>query len=346
MRALRFILLPISFLYWFVVKVRNILFDINLLKGYSPDISSICIGNVTVGGTGKTPHSEYLIELLQNQFNVGLLSRGYKRKSKGFKVVKTDSTVEEVGDEPLQIKMKYPNTTVAVDEDRVNGTNEMVYNFPEMNVLLLDDAFQHRYIKPGLSILLTDYNNLITRDFFLPTGRLRDSISEKRRAKIIIVTKCPPELSNQEMLRISNELKLKNNQSLYFSSINYGTIKPIFENSTTAIELNNNSEVYALAGIANPQPFFNYLVKNFQIVGKRSYPDHHHFSKKEIQLIFEGYSENTLVVTTEKDAARIRCLDIDPMFKEKLHYLSININFLNNDTEKFNKQIIDYVGKN
>jgi tetraacyldisaccharide 4'-kinase len=346
MKALKYLLLPLALLYWIPVKIRNFLFDINLLKGYSPDIPSICVGNITVGGTGKTPHSEYLIELLQKHYKVGLLSRGYKRKTKGFKMVETDSTVNEVGDEPLQIKLKYPNAIVAVDEDRVNGTNELVYNDPEMNVLLLDDAFQHRYIKPGLSILLTNYNNLISRDFFLPVGRLRDSVSEKRRADIVIVTKCPENLTKQEMDRIQNELSLNTKQNIYFTTVEYGEIKPIFTGSVENLKPNESQKVFAIAGIANPEPFYDYLVKNFQIEGKKTYTDHHHFSEKEIQLIFEKSSENTLIVTTEKDAARIRCLNLGENIKQRLFYISIKINFLNNSTEKFNKQIIDYVGKN
>lgn len=349
MKALRFLLLPFALLYWIPVKIRNFFFDINLLKGYSPDTPTICIGNVTVGGTGKTPHTEYLIDLLQNQFKIGLLSRGYRRTTKGFKLVEMTSTAKEVGDEPLQIKLKYPNITVAVDEDRVNGSNELIYNFPETNVLLLDDAFQHRYIKPGLSILLTDYNNLITRDFFIPAGRLRDSVSEKRRANIIVVTKCPTDLSVQEMDKISDELELENHQYIYFSSVCYGTLKPIFTDYIENSELINTTNIYALAGIANPKPFFDYLVKNFQIIGKKNYPDHHRFSEKEIQLIFDKFStegrQKTVVVTTEKDAARIRSLDLTPELKERLYYLSIKINFLNNGAEKFNKQIIEYARK-
>ncbi len=346
MKALRYILLPLALLYWIPVKIRNFLFDINLLKGYSPDIPTICVGNITVGGTGKTPHSEYLIELLHNNYKVGLLSRGYKRKTRGFKQVETTSTANDVGDEPLQIKLKYPNTIVAVDEDRVNGTNELAYNFPEMNLLILDDAFQHRYIKPGLSLLLTNYNNLITRDFFLPVGRLRDSISEKRRADIIIVSKCPENLSTQEMDKISDELRLNAKQNIYFTTVEYGEVKPIFADESNEIRPNTSQKVFAIAGIANPEPFYSYLVKNFQIEDKRSYTDHHHFSEKEIQLIFEKCSDETLVVTTEKDAARIRCLNLSADLKQRLFYLSIKIKFLNNNAEKFNKQIIDYVGQN
>ncbi|MCB8963804.1 MAG: tetraacyldisaccharide 4'-kinase [Bacteroidales bacterium] len=350
MKAIRLLLLPIAFLYWIPVKVRNFLFNINLLKGYSPDIPTICIGNITVGGTGKTPHSEYLIELLQTQFTVGLLSRGYKRKTKGFVQVETSATAKEVGDEPLQIKQKYPKTIVAVDEDRVNGANELIYRFPEMNVLLLDDAFQHRYIKPGLAILLTDYNNLIVNDYFLPAGRLRDSVSETKRANIIVVTKCPSTLTRNEMVKTHRSLKLNPNQQIYFTTVSYGTIKPIFDDGQTLAELNSTPTFYAIAGIANPSPFFDYLVKNYQIVGKKSYPDHHHFSEKEIQHIFEkNFRQNNwheLVITTEKDAARIKSLKLKPEIKKRLYYLSITIDFLNNDSEKFNKQIIEYVGKN
>lgn len=350
MQVFRFILLPLSFVYWLAVKVRNLFFDINLLKGYSPDLPTICIGNITVGGTGKTPHSEYLIDLLQNQYKVGLLSRGYRRTTTGFKLVGNTSTVKEVGDEPLQIKLKYPNTVVAVDEDRVNGTNELIYRFPEMDVLLLDDAFQHRYIKPGLSLLLTDFNNLITRDFFLPVGNLRDSISEKRRAQIVIVTKCPPDLSTKRMNAIRHELRTSPDQTIYFTCVQYGKIKPIFNNAAETVEINNTLNVFALAGIANTHHFFDYTMKNFQSVGNKSYPDHHHFTEKEIKSIFGKFLKNsaqqTLVVTTEKDAARIRCLELEPEYKNRLYYLSISINFLNNDAVKFNKQILNYVGEN
>lgn len=346
MKALRYILLPFALLYWIPVKIRNFLFDINLLKGYSPDIPTICIGNITVGGTGKTPHSEYLIEILQNKYQVGLLSRGYKRKTNGFKIVETTSTVNEVGDEPLQIKLKYPNAIVAVDEDRVTGSNELVFNYPDLKVLLLDDAFQHRYIKPGLSILLTNFDELISRDFFIPAGRLRDSLSEKRRANIIVVTKCPKDLSGQEMENIRNELVLKPTQNIYFTTVTYGDVKPIFSEYADLLTPSSSQKVFAVAGIANPKPFYGYLEKKFQIDGKNTYPDHHRFSEKEIRLIFERFCENTLLVTTEKDAARIRCLNLSNEIKQRLFYLSIKIEFLNNSAENFNKQILDYVGEN
>lgn len=350
MQNIRLLLLPFSMLYWLAIKVRNFLFDLNILKGFSPDLPTICIGNLTVGGTGKTPHSEYLIQLLQEQYQVGILSRGYKRLSKGFKLAEENSSVEEIGDEPLQIKHKYPKTIVAVDEDRVNGYTELLYLCPDMDVLLLDDAFQHRYIKPGLSILLTDYNNLITRDYPLPVGNLRDSISEKRRANIIVVTKCPINITEEDKKTITQELKVSKNQTIYFSGIQYGELKPVFSEQGKTIEINNKLNIYALAGIANPYPFFDYLVQNFQIVGKKSYTDHHRFSEKEIRIIFEKISENSnnqlLVVTTEKDAARIRCLNLEQEMKDKLYYLSININFLGDDAVKFNNQILNYVRKN
>ncbi|MDD3567256.1 MAG: tetraacyldisaccharide 4'-kinase, partial [Bacteroidales bacterium] len=222
MQIIRIILSPLALLYGTAIYLRNFLFDVNVLKSKSFNRAVICIGNLTVGGTGKTPHTEYLINLLKDDLNVATLSRGYKRKTKGFLMASSSSTASDIGDEPMQIRTKFSGITVAVDEQRVRGIETLLQQKPSTDVILLDDAFQHRYVRPGFSILLTDYNNLIYKDYFLPTGTLRDSFSQRKRANVVIVTKCPRDLSDGEQQKIIGKLKLQSHQQVYFTSYTYG----------------------------------------------------------------------------------------------------------------------------
>lgn len=346
----RFLLSPLALLYGIAIYIRNWLFDLGILKSHSFSTPTICVGNLTVGGTGKTPHIEYLVNLLQNNFSVATLSRGYKRKTKGFLLANPASNAHDIGDEPMQIKLKFPNITVAVDENRVRGINNLLESNPSIDVVLLDDAFQHRYVKAGLNILLTDYNNLIYKDYFLPVGRLRDSIVQKRRANTVIVTKCPANLKIAEQKAIAAKLKLSEKQELYFTSLKYGSLKPVFDDKNIDENSISNCQIIALAGIANPIPFFEYLKNEYTVCDIMQYSDHYHFTETKIRAIFEKFSMHPnkpgAIVTTEKDAARIKVFKELPIeMRSAFYYIPIEVDFLNAQGNDFNNKLHEYVRK-
>jgi tetraacyldisaccharide 4'-kinase len=350
-QILKALLAPVALIYGLIVKIRNLLFDYHILKSVSFEKPIICIGNITVGGTGKTPHVEYLLNLLSNKLNTATLSRGYKRKTKGFKYVDIISSSHEVGDEPLQLKLKYPKVQVAVDADRVNGVSRLIYENPDLDIIILDDAFQHRWLNPGLMVLLIDYNRLVTRDYFLPLGRLRDSLREKRRADIILVTKCPNDLSQEQQESITKELRVDLKQSIYYTTMVYGEPKPIFKNFETGLTLNSDQEIFAFAGIANPTFFFSYIRSKAKLIESYTFPDHFAFTKNKIYPIFDSYLKSKAlgkaIVTTEKDAARLRDISsLEDEFKKALFYIPIEVKFLDSQESNFNKQILTYARKN
>ncbi|HOP05475.1 MAG TPA: tetraacyldisaccharide 4'-kinase [Tenuifilaceae bacterium] len=345
----KILLSPIALIYGAVVKVRNSLFDLKIIGSKMVSRPTICIGNLTVGGTGKTPHTDYLISLLSKKFSVAVLSRGYGRKTKGFRYVEIDSTSTQVGDEPLQLKLKFPEVVIAVDGNRVRGAEKIIKDFPEVNVILLDDAFQHRYIKPGYSILLTDFNNLVTKDYFLPLGRLRDSLSQLHRADCIIVTKCPQNLKPIDQRIVTKELKPFPYQSVFFSWFEYGTPKPVFS-VTEPLAFEKSTQILAFAGLANPKPFFEYIDNQFCLQKKVTFPDHYAYSEKKIRAIFETFSkiegQNKAILTTEKDAARIRSLvGLGNEIVESIYYIPIEVVFSNETMADFNHKIETYVRK-
>ncbi len=348
MLILRILLIPITLLYGATIYVRNFLFDIGVKKSTSFSKTVICIGNLTVGGTGKTPHTEHLINLLKDDFNVATLSRGYKRKTKGFMLASSNSTASEIGDEPMQMLTKFPGITVAVDEQRVRGVETLLQQKPSTDVILLDDAFQHRYIKPGFSILLTDYNNLIYKDFFLPTGTLRDSFAQRKRASLVLVTKCPANLHSNEQLKIIKKLKLKPNQQVFFTTYRYGSIKPVFE---TVNPPEKPVTCTALAGIANPKPFCKHLKTNYSITNTIELTDHYRFTETKIKAIFESFSPllkggTHIVITTEKDAARIReFTNLPDAIKSAFYFIPIEVEFLDGKQDEYNSKILEYVGE-
>ena len=351
LNRLSILLAPIALIYGVIVKIRNLLFDYRILKSVSFAKPVLCVGNLTVGGTGKTPHVEYLIKLLSASFEVATLSRGYRRKTKGFCYASSSSTSDEVGDEPLQMKLKYPQITVAVDSDRVNGISKLISENANLDLIILDDAFQHRYVKPGLSILLIDFNQPITTDYFLPMGRLRDSVKEKRRADIVIITKCPPDLSQESRSVLQEKLTLDSNQSIFFTTLRYSKPIPVFKEFGSKLELNTGEEIFALAGIANPTFFFSHLESKAKLIEKHTFPDHYSFSKKQIYPIFDSYlksgASSKAIVTTEKDAASLRGISsLDDEFKKALFYIPIEVEFLDNQANNFNKQILTYARKN
>lgn len=353
---IRKLLLPFAWLYGGVVNIRNWMYDRNIYKQYKFDIPVICVGNITVGGTGKTPHIEYLIELLSPHYKVGVLSRGYKRKSKGFCVVEVNTTAEEVGDEPLQIKRKYPHALVYVDKDRKSAIEKIMDNKAENrpDLILLDDGYQHRRVRPSLSILLVDSNRPIHEDRFLPAGNLRESFKGRHRASIVIVTKCKRDMSPIEFRICETNLDLFPFQKLYYSTFDYGDLKPVFqdiETETMPISCLNSKHILLVTGIAMPKPFKDFLTSNSVKVDSIEFPDHHHFDKEDIKSIENHFAkmdvdaDNKIIITTEKDATRLRTIDnINENVKRNLYYVPIQVVFLKNkDKESFNKKIFKHV---
>ena len=345
-------LLPLSWLYGMAVNLRNTMFSIGILKSRSFDVPVIAVGNITVGGSGKTPHVEYLIRLLKGTFHTAVLSRGYKRESKGFVQASTKTTMPEIGDEPFQMKQKYPDVIVAVDKNRCHGIDTLVENDKDIDVILLDDAFQHRYVKPGINILLVDYHRLIIYDKLLPAGRLREPLSGKDRADIVIVTKCPKDLKPMEYRVITKAMSLYPYQQLFFTSIDYGELLPVFKKTKKAQNLHDLKDYSALllTGIASPQQMTHDLKPLIPQIKPLTFSDHHVFTKKDVELInstFAALPSPKLIITTEKDVTRLQLVDgLSQEVRDNLYALPINVCFLQEQAQMFNQQIIDYVHKN
>ncbi|MBS1645840.1 MAG: tetraacyldisaccharide 4'-kinase [Bacteroidetes bacterium] len=346
----RILLWPISILYGSVTWLRNVLFDTKVLKQTSFDeVKTICVGNLIAGGAGKTPHTEYLIRLLEKEYSLAALSRGYKRHTSGFLEVSVDTLPTRSGDEPLQIKQKFPNTMVAVDENRVKGIKKILEQ-KNVDIVLLDDAFQHRQLKCGLNILLTEYSNLFCNDMLLPAGRLREQKKGYLRADIIIVTKTPEHATPVDIRGVIKEINVRPYQSLYFSYIKYGTLYSIFD-KTEIFNIPMHLYRYGvllITGIANPQPLYTYIKEYAGGVIHQRFSDHHHFTQEDIKNIKEKFIqievENKIIITTEKDAMRLKSFESEwkdfPIFA-----LPIEIDFKNKTTE-FNEQIQKYVRAN
>jgi len=342
--------LPLAILYGMIVFIRNKMFDIKILKSKIFPIPVISVGNLSTGGTGKTPHIEYLIRLLYNDIPIATLSRGYGRKTKGFRIVDDTATAETVGDEPLQYKKKYPGINVVIDENRTRGVSKILDNYPETAVVLLDDAFQHRYVKPGLSILLTDYYKPFSHDYILPSGTLRESRAGMKRAGIIVVTKCPRVLSPISCKSMEEEMKIQSGQNVYYSYIDYGKLVPMNSFSEKIIS-GKFSTILMFAGIANPYPLEDQLKSIADTVETILFRDHYQYQEKDMQKIkdvFESiFSKNKIIVTTEKDAMRINDTLLMNFFVDlPIFYLPIEVKFHKKDKDKFDKQIINYVRKN
>lgn len=355
MKFLRIILFPVSILYGCIAFLRNKLYDLGIIPEKEFQTPTISVGNLTIGGTGKTPHIEYLIRLLKTEFYCATLSRGYGRKTSGYVLSDTQSTAKEIGDEPLQFKKKFTGLRVAVDGDRVRGINNLLKEFPSLQTILLDDAFQHRAVKPGLSIVLTDFSKLFLNDYVMPTGNLREFKSGIQRADIIIVTKCPEILLPIERKRLLNEINPLPHQQIYFSYIKYGDFIPVSGEGINPLSkefyFERNFSIALLTGIANTKPLEYYLKDKVKNIIPIKYQDHHHFTKTDIssiQNIFNNIaSANKIVLTTEKDAMRLK----DPEFSEAIKnipffYIPIEIEFHNKDKNEFNEQILHYVRTN
>ena len=343
---------PLSWFYGLGVRFRNTLFETGFLKSRSFSIPVISVGNITVGGTGKTPHVEYLIRLLQDHSRVAVLSRGYKRKSHGFQIANESSTARTIGDEPFQMKQKFPKVIVAVDKNRVHGIEALNQKYQDIDVILLDDAFQHRYVKPGINILLVDYHRLIIYDTLLPAGRLREPLTGKNRADMVIITKCPKDLKPMEYRVITKAMDLYPYQQIFFTTLEYGELTPLFKKEAPTVNLDKlkDHNVLLLTGIASPRQMKEDLTPVVSKLSMLSFPDHHVFSQKDIEQISSEFAKlpsPKCIITTEKDAARIIGLEgLSNEIKENIYILPVRITFMLNQEEKFNENIIGYVRKN
>lgn len=354
----KLILFPLSILYRLGVNFRNWMFDVGILTSKKYDIPIVSIGNITVGGTGKTPHTEYMLSLLSPLMKVAMLSRGYKRKTKGFVLADKNSTSQTIGDEPYQIKKKFNNVIVAVDEDRCRGIDNLLNGVhgKELEAIVLDDAYQHRYVEPGINILLTDFNRLITDDTLLPAGRLREPASNKKRAHIVIVTKCPDAIKPIEIRVMSKNLNLLPYQHLYFTKYAYADFIPVFDEAkgkdiSKKRLATDTYDILLVTGIVSQLHLAMHLMKYANQLKSMEYPDHHNFSQKDFQEIESQFlsmeNKNKIIVTTEKDASRLLSnSNVSQTIKESLYYIPIKVEFLFEEGKDFNEQILGYVRKN
>lgn len=315
MKIIRIILFPIVPIYYFVTWFRNKLYDLGIMSSKSYDFPVICVGNLSTGGTGKTPMIEYLIRLLQYDKSIATLSRGYKRKTEGFVLADKNANADTIGDEPFQFYNKFDDITVAVDGDRQNGISQLRGLNPKPEVILLDDAYQHRKVNAGFNILLTAYNNLYYKDFVLPTGNLREPRSGAERADLIVVTKCKTNISEAEKNEIISKLKLENHQKLFFSYVEYADT---VISSFNSLELESLPKFTLVTGIANAKPLVDFLANKGLKFDHLEYSDHYNFKSSDIDALVS----KSLIITTEKDYVR---LSVNESLKDKLYYLPIQI---------------------
>lgn len=345
-------LLPFSWMYGIIVFFRNKFYDWGWFGSEEFDIPVVCIGNITVGGTGKTPHTEYIIELLRKKKRVAMLSRGYGRKTSGFILADVDATAQTIGDEPYQIKSKFPDIVVAVDEKRRRGIHRLLALETPPEVILLDDAFQHRAVKPSYTIILTDYNRPMYKDKLLPAGRLRESANNVHRADDIIMTKCP-ELQPIDFRLLRHEMDTFPYQGVYFTKIVYKKLHPVFKNTqinNITLENLQGKSILLVTGIASPQMIVKEMQQHTNKIMQKIYPDHYSFRKSDIYDIINKFGEisddNKLIVTTEKDATRLVLFadQIDDSLQDVFYYLPIQVDFLDdNDKQQFNEKIQNHV---
>ncbi|MBC7886936.1 MAG: tetraacyldisaccharide 4'-kinase [Ferruginibacter sp.] len=344
LKSFRYLLLPFSLIYGIIVFVRNWLFDRNYLKSAEFNFPIICVGNLAVGGTGKTPMVEYLIRMLRNDYVLATLSRGYKRKTRGFGIANENTTALEIGDEPMQFHLKFPGVTVAVGEERLVAIPQLLHEKPATEIIILDDAFQHRTIRAGLNILLTDQKNLYTRDLLVPAGDLRDSRQSAKRAEIIVVTKCRPNLTGADKEMIVKELDLNPGQTVFFSEILYSDPYHLFSKKT--ILLTAAMEILLVCGIADPSALKEFLTQNVQSYIMLRFPDHHVFSiddMEEIKKQFEKMASlNKIILTTEKDGVRLQKFE-NELKDFPIYVMPIEHSFLFNDTDRFYKQLRNFI---
>jgi len=343
---LKFLLYPFSLLYGLVMWVRNRLYDSGTLTAVSFDIPMIAVGNLSVGGTGKTPHVEYLIRLLKERFAVATLSRGYNRKTRGFFLANENSTAAQLGDEPMQFHQKFPDISVSVGEERMLAVPELLRERQETQVILLDDAFQHRSIKPGMNILVTEYNRPFTRDHVVPFGRLREGRSGYERANIIIVSKCPAALAESEKRALEQEIAPLPHQGLFFTSLQYGQLYDML--SGLPVTAGPETSILLVCGIARPAPLVQHLKEQYKEVFLLPFPDHYYYSNSDLEKMARELKglpgTEKLVVTTEKDAVRLHLLQ--PRLEQmglQMAVIPVEISFLFGEGNSFNNYIFDYI---
>lgn len=337
------LLLPISLIYGFILLIRNKLFDWGIFRSVKHSLPVISVGNLCMGGTGKTPHVEFLVRLLKDRTKLAILSRGYGRKSKGFVLANDDSTALTIGDEPLQYHHKFDDIKIAVAENRNSGVKKLQDIQEDLDLIILDDAYQHRWIKRDLSILLTDYHRLYNKDYVVPSGQLREFRGGAKRADIIIVTKTPITLSPFDRRGIKDELKLKSHQHLLFSKISYDGFFDIYTHQKTDLKI-SASTIILFTGIANPYPLQDYLSQFCKELVILSFPDHHDYNDKDVQLILQTYNDqfttNKLIITTEKDAKRLSKEHQETLLINcSIYYVPIRIEFHDDDDDFLNQAI-------
>jgi tetraacyldisaccharide 4'-kinase len=347
--AFRFLLFPFALLYGFIIKVRNMLFDIKIFASVKFNIPVISVGNLIAGGSGKTPMVEYLIRLLDANTNIATLSRGYKRKTKGYRLAGENETVETLGDEPLQYHQKFTQINVAVCENRREGIRKLMNDVSDLETIILDDAFQHRYVNPELSILVTDYFKLFTKDWLLPFGRLREHISGRKRADIIVVTKTPRIFSPIVRKQLLEEIKPYPGQLVCFSYINYLQFEPVYASKCGYQgKTENTYSIIMVTGIGNPGPMQEYLRRLCTDLELMEFPDHHEFTEKDLLLIYEKFknlpTKRKIIVTTEKDAKRLQNTEAEAVLGNlPIFFAPINFEFHPADKMQFDEAVLAVV---
>lgn len=348
-----FILFPLSLIYGFVVFLRNLFFDAGILKSTGFPLPVLSVGNLTAGGTGKTPHVEYLASRLKRDRRIAVLSRGYKRKTKGFFIAGAGSSAREIGDEPRQIKNRFPDLVVAVDNKRVHGIESLMKEFPDLDAVILDDAFQHRSVRPGLSIVLVDHSRPVFTDFLLPLGNLRECRRNINRADVILVTKCPPDMNAEQRTTFTAKLHLRKGQPVFFTRYQHGNPVPVFEEGVPAIELlkekKDNPVVMLVTGIADNKPLKRHLDQVVTVGSELRFPDHHFYNAGDIRTLEKRFmelrAERKIVLTTEKDATKLR--EIAGEFQKIgafLYYIPIDVVFLDNGERRFIELVKNFSG--
>jgi len=339
-------LFPFSIAYGLIIWVRNALFDKNILKSATFNFPLICVGNLAIGGTGKTPMTEFIVNALKSNYKIATLSRGYKRRTKGFFIAVEGTTAIEIGDEPMQFHQKFPDIVVAVGEERLFAIPQILYQKPETQVIVLDDAFQHRRVAAGLNIILTECNNLFTRDFLFPTGDLRDIKSSYKRADIIIVTKCKNDLTENERAKIIKEINPQNGQKVYFSALKYDAPYHLFTKEITILD--RSKDVLLICGIANPTPLKTHLTNKVHYYEMTKYADHHIFTSTDLKEILRQFekiqSEQKIIITTEKDAVRLEKFK-NELIDFPIYVLPIQHEILFNENDDFINKLTSFIEK-
>lgn len=355
----KLVLLPLSKLYGFVTFMRNQFFDWHILPQHTFNVPVVVVGNIAVGGTGKTPHTEYIIEHLRHNFRIAVLSRGYKRKTKGFVLATNESKPTHIGDESYQIFHKFGGKViVAVCEDRVAGIHELLSLFPDISLIVLDDAFQHRYVTPTVSVVLTEYNRPLYDDKMLPYGRLREPLRGIMRANIIVATKCPEQMTDLDYALFKKNLDHFPYQDVFFSRYVYQNMVPMFPDETSSVPslewMDSSDSILAVAGVENPRPFIRYLKSFMARVRVNVFADHHAFSKKDMAELLERFrtmpGNTRILVTTEKDAVRMMSSPhFPPELRSAAYYLPVKVDFISRGgpsfVETLTRQIKDHKSK-